>query len=333
MNVTTGDSRKDLEYNDISTETRVLVENFCFAGLTLLMCLVGIPTNTISCLVFWRQGLQDRMNLCLFSLALADCLHLLCSFTIFPLSSFLHWYDKNLGEEYYLKSLNSLISLFHGFRSTAGFIGMVIALERCVCVVIPFRASTLIRTRTMAVILLFSLVFFQLSYLTYPFKLDASWVMGHDGEQWKLVITDFYEENFFLVRSYSDVIDIAVPVAILLTVVVTTTITIVKLRKAMKWRRKAMNFIGKNSDSHHAKLTIMLVINSVIYIVTMTPFMLWNIIFQFLEDPFRAQYNIFMVCKAISYTLPTINSSVHVFVYFSRSSRFRTELRRLCCRP
>nr|KAG5688562.1 hypothetical protein BaRGS_002777 [Batillaria attramentaria] len=50
--------------------------------LSPILFLVGVPTNIISCLVFYKQGLRDRMNLCLFVLALVDTVYLVSVFVI-----------------------------------------------------------------------------------------------------------------------------------------------------------------------------------------------------------------------------------------------------------
>ena len=57
---------------------------------------------------------------------------------------------------------------------------MVIAVERCLCVALPTRAATLIRTRTMVVIMVTIVVSLQLLCIVYPFKFDVFY--HYDGE-------------------------------------------------------------------------------------------------------------------------------------------------------
>ena len=45
--------------------------------------LVGGPANVVNLLVFYKQGLRDRINLCLFALSLADELYLIQAMFIF----------------------------------------------------------------------------------------------------------------------------------------------------------------------------------------------------------------------------------------------------------
>ena len=46
--------------------------NFDSAGLIPILFLLGVPGNVLSAAVFYRQGLKERINLCVFFLALAD---------------------------------------------------------------------------------------------------------------------------------------------------------------------------------------------------------------------------------------------------------------------
>ena len=76
--------------NIISYETYLLMERglFCYAIPTLFF--VGVPANLLNCVVFYRQGLRDRMNLCLFCLALVDMLFVALFFTMSSYLSLIH---------------------------------------------------------------------------------------------------------------------------------------------------------------------------------------------------------------------------------------------------
>ncbi|XP_025082457.1 uncharacterized protein LOC112557042 [Pomacea canaliculata] len=117
-----------------------------------VVVVVGVPSNIISCVVFWRQGLGDRMNVCLLALSLVDLCLLLVS-VVFSVCYYLGQVDPaDYGSLYDL-----LLAFFSGvylaFRSASGCITMVIAVERCLCVVFPLKAAYLISSRNMAVIM------------------------------------------------------------------------------------------------------------------------------------------------------------------------------------
>jgi len=58
--------------NLVDKATREEVEGLLLMTVLPSLELFGVTTNVINCMVFVRQGLRDRINLCLFSLALAD---------------------------------------------------------------------------------------------------------------------------------------------------------------------------------------------------------------------------------------------------------------------
>ncbi|XP_025097946.1 uncharacterized protein LOC112566167 [Pomacea canaliculata] len=128
----------------ISRQSRRVVEIVCYGGLTSLLCCVGVVVNVLSCLVFWRQGLKDHMNLCLFCLALTDCSYLLSTFTVLSLTELLRLCDEAIGEKFYVLAFTYVGSVLYGFRSASEWMEAVIAVERCVCVVFPLRASTIL---------------------------------------------------------------------------------------------------------------------------------------------------------------------------------------------
>lgn len=149
----------------ISKETRQLLEMICYAGVTSLICVVSVPANVVNCLVFWRQGLHERMNLCLFCLALVNCFHLTIIFVVQCVSVFVQCYDKVVGEGYSSTVAVYLGGVLYAFRTTSHCITMVIAVERCVCVVYPLHSSGLLRTRTMGALVLMCFIVFHGCYL------------------------------------------------------------------------------------------------------------------------------------------------------------------------
>nr|KAG5713019.1 hypothetical protein BaRGS_021813 [Batillaria attramentaria] len=56
--------------------------------------------------------------------------------------------------------------------SSALNVSAIIAVERCVCVFLPMKAASLMKTRTMAVIILVTVGTLQVACLNYLFKMD-----------------------------------------------------------------------------------------------------------------------------------------------------------------
>ena len=67
--------------NIVSLEVEAFAERLKGAIVLPLLFLIGGPANVINMAVFYKQGLRERINLCLFALSLADELYLIqCMF-------------------------------------------------------------------------------------------------------------------------------------------------------------------------------------------------------------------------------------------------------------
>ena len=70
--------------------------------------------------------------------------------------------------------------IHRGFLYSSGCLTMLLAVERCLCVALPTKAATLIRTRTMACIIVGIVVSLQLLSIVHPFRFDVV-VAYHKG--------------------------------------------------------------------------------------------------------------------------------------------------------
>lgn len=213
----------------VDNEVLRLVEAVCYSGLIPLLCVISVPANVLNCLVFWRQGLQERMNLCLLCLALVDSLYAGCSFALYSVNVFIRFHDEIVSEEYSAKIFVYLRGAIYGFRTTSQCITMVIAVERCLCVVYPLQAARLLKTRTMGTIMLCFFILFHGGYLLLPFSYQVIHTTGQGGTtHWNVVLTQFFVHNEVLIIAlvYS-FIETVVPFVLLLTICVSTLITVV----------------------------------------------------------------------------------------------------------
>ena len=134
--------------NLVDKATREEVEGLLLMTVLPSLELFGVTTNVINCMVFVRQGLRDRINLCLFSLALADTSFLLFMFLakFFP---FLGLFDRELGGYWRQKHLSTVLGPMMGTMIISNLMTMIISVERCICVVSPFTAKRFLKTRYM----------------------------------------------------------------------------------------------------------------------------------------------------------------------------------------
>lgn len=316
----------------ISDETRQLIENICYAGVTTITCLVGIPGNIINCVVFHRQGLRERMHLCLFSLSLVDCCYLLCALAMYSVGSFVRFFNELTGDKYLLKTINALVGIAYGLRSTSSFIYVVITVDRCLCVIFPLKTSSLIKTRTVAVLIAACFILFQSCFIVFPFTYIATLIKTETGLRWIFLPTQFFRDTVIFMDIFSNFLFSAIPIANFVIIAMATVLTVIKLQEAMSWRLKTSSSRGQTHGQQVA-LTKMLVTVSSVYIINTTPLMIKEPIICFLKDCLDTGqcFNLAMVLIAICESCLDVNSSIHIFLYYFRSSRYRAVFLKMFC--
>ena len=321
----------DNPHNIISFETFLAFENAMTCGVSLILFLIGVPTNLLNCLVFYRQGLRDRMNLSLFSLALLDMLFI----TFFYLVSsycIVGQLQPKLDEWWKFFVRKYFTGLFVGFLYSSGCLTMVIAFERCVCVTLPLKAATLVKTRTIAVIIASIVLSIQTMCLLYPLELSIGTMENPDTGKITLFLTttEFRSQYILLYNIVENTfIMTVIPFTTFTVVTIATAITVVQLKRAIAWRHGSSS--SSSSDVREVALVKMLVVVSLIYIISSAPNVALGmtrlLVPEFVAN--RRYANIFLASHLLSLILGQVNSSVNFFVYLARSSRFRQELRRL----
>lgn len=128
------------------------VENAVGAAVAVVflpvLFLVGTPANVVNAVVFWRQGLKERINVCLFSLSIADLAYMVHSFLLNVDRLYLQFaHTPQLGLVFKFIVDHKLVG-FRGLSWVSGFLSTLIACERCFCVVSPLRSKTVLRTGT-----------------------------------------------------------------------------------------------------------------------------------------------------------------------------------------
>jgi len=69
--------------NILSAQTEDFVRRLRDFVVLPILFLIGGPANVINMAVFYRQGLKERINVCLFSLSLSDGLYLLYNMILY----------------------------------------------------------------------------------------------------------------------------------------------------------------------------------------------------------------------------------------------------------
>lgn len=320
-----------LPENIVSNETR-LAFNYAVnvAALTVLF-FVNVPSNVTNMIVFYQQGLRERINLCLFVLAFSDLMVVFLHFAwnVDELYAQFTGHPNDLVVMEFF--VNNNIIVFAGFIYVSSVMSAIIAAERCFCIVSPFHSQHVIQTSTMAVIL----VVVNVAVLGGHYVISAKWqvicvfdpvvqVMLHI-----FFSSEFYLQNERLVTIFEGIIfGIVIPGICLLAVIVSTVVTIIKLKQLSAWREKSVSKAA-SVTSREVALTRMLVGTSIFFIVCTTPGFVFHTAIPFVPDLSLSgrQYNMYVILINIQQLFTYINCSFNFLIYYNMGSKYRETLR------
>lgn len=297
--------------------------------------LVGFPGNIITAIAFYRHGLQERLNLCVFCQTLIDICYIINAMFAGGDSIIYGFNNKgkpNIVGDWYLK--NYLNGLF-GLDTSSKVLSAIIACERCFCVARPLKAKTFMKTGTMATIIVIVTVVFTGGH----FVVGTRWSVGclynpaTNSTLTARVLSDFYLENKYLV-DFVDVFayGIVIPGTCMTVVSVTTSYTAFKLKQMTAWRQKSASSTAILSRQEVA-LTRMLVGTSVLFIVCTVSYFCSRVVLPFYPE-FNLngrQANMFILISYLNLMLTFFRPTLNVFVFYALGSRFRNTVRRMFC--
>ena len=230
-----------------------------------------------------------------------------------------------------------LSGIILGFLATSSCVTMVIAIERCLCVLFPLHAQTLISTRIMAIILLTTTVLLHLGFAIFPLRMTVKGIVNSQTGQSLWIMVRYQGPNqvllgAFFVVIFDFILLFAMNIITVSVTIICTAITVAKLKLAIAWRFNTGSAASSEAQTQQTALTKMLVVMCCVHVVCSTPGFVMALVRRIQPEYGAADRyaNIFALTHAMGYRLfSATNSSVNFFVYYSRSSRFRKELRGL----
>ncbi|KAL8588114.1 hypothetical protein ACOMHN_047887 [Nucella lapillus] len=265
----------DNEDNIVSKEVDNII-NLLLLGICLpLLFITSFSTNLLSMVVFWKHGLKERINACLFTLSLVDLLSVSVAFGYSSDRMYMFIIGKQgeIGPASQFFIRNFMIGLW-GFVTSSQMVYCVIALERCLCITRPLLVKNFMSTKVTVVILctiilvttgpfilicgvrygvkcVFDPVDYTISYTNYP--------------------TDFYfRHQYIMDLMYSVVYGLFFPCFSLVCVSVCTAITTIKLKKLSKWR-ETVSSASDSVTSRDLAITRVVMGTSVLFVACIVP--------------------------------------------------------------
>lgn len=320
-------------YDVTSLETEQAFQTFVNGAMLPLLFLISFPTNLLNMIVFYKQGLRERVNFCLFAQSAIDFAYIIYVFAI-------------NSDNIYLKVTNqsrySLVSRIFFEYKLVGFYGLawasevvttVIACERCFCVMSPLRSQSVIKTKTtVAFVLSVSSVL-----IGGFFVVGARWSVRcvYDPLTNSTSLTAFPSAFYVSHREVVDILDgvfygLLVPGLTITIVAVTTCLTTFKLRKMATWRQQTSS-AAVGQMTRDLTLTRMLIGTSVMFLVCNIPGITARTVILVVPDlsiggRYRNSYNVIIFSNQLAWN---INSSFHFFIYYSLGSKFRETLQEI----
>ncbi|KAL8616450.1 hypothetical protein ACOMHN_041053 [Nucella lapillus] len=311
-----------------TSQAREKIKDIVKCYIHIYLIYIGIPGNIVCCLVFWKQGLSDRINLLLFWLAVIDFFNLA---TQLPVKIPCYLSDKIFVSNLYVIANAKIIRVNFWCGFVSGTLIVVMSVDRCLSVVMPLRARRLLTYRSMVVAILLSYLIPLLAYLP--------WFLG-DTVEWRvdpstnrsmayMVSTSLFPTGKLQTLVYNFLGIIAQPV-FLIVIVTCSTITIVHLRRMS---RKRSTLTGKaNKRGTDVKITIMLLFICNVYVVLLLT-NIWSYLVQLLVPEFylyKKYHNSFVLAyQVLVLTASCLNSTANLFAYLALSTRFRATLRQM----
>ncbi|XP_076454855.1 uncharacterized protein LOC143289692 [Babylonia areolata] len=285
--------------------------------------LVGGPANVINMAVFYKQGIQDRVNLCLFMLALFDGVYLTSALLIYAENIYLQLSGQVMRSPANEFMTNNHLNVFLGSGFVSCVLSAIIACERCYCVLRPLKYQTLLRTRTMAVIIAaITVCVFVLFFLVYQYRIVCVYDPVPDAEFMMVTGVEFYKAHKQLIDLVESVVfGAGIPGGMMVVVIATTTVTTTKLRRITAWRSETSTSLSPKEVA----LTKMLIGSSVFFILCTSPACTFRVACLFMPEmrPGGRHYNFYFTTLRVLVGFYFVNSSFNIFIYYVMGSRYR----------
>ncbi|XP_059170161.1 neuropeptides capa receptor-like [Physella acuta] len=335
---TTSVKTNQLFISDAELDT---AENLLDVGLISVFAVSGIVTNILNLIVFSAQGFHDSVNISLTTMAIWDLLK--CVFGLFiRIYGPLGWYSPALKKTWKSLTAPNMVYLQVFCNYVSYILAAYVAFERCLCVCVPFKVKAIFTPRLTLFMMVLISVMVIVSFGCIFFVFDIVWVFDPVFNQTVALhrYNDVYKTHGPKIIEYFTYIGIMNPIFAFVVILVCTIIIVVQLHKMSKFRLKSAH--KTSTDSKRADMTSrdkqvvkMLLVVIIVYIVALLPRFALHA-GKFIEPEFyylKRYNNLFTVCANIVMAVDFLNSSVHLFIFLSMSTNFRTtfhEKIRLC---
>ncbi|KAI8772752.1 neuropeptide receptor 15 [Biomphalaria glabrata] len=322
---------------------RRLMEIVIDISFNFIISFTGIFTNVIVITVFTKQGFKDSVNISMTTIAAWDLVKSLGG-AMQRMSGPIGLWSPSAAQSW----SNICLVIFNYLVSFATYVTSVlaayVAVERCLCVMMPLKVKWLL-TPTVSFVICGMVSFVVFGCFAVIFGIyDIVWVWD---SRYNASIAIYQYNEFSTVHSvalfaYYNLSGTLWPLISLVIIVISAVIISAKLREASKFRSQhhtggtAKPTKHDNSGSDKAKKTKpitnrdqkvvkMLLVIIVLYIVNLSPRVAHYLAKYFIQEYYylRQYHNLASAMAYIVFFFDYLNGTVGLFVFLSMSSSFR----------
>lgn len=314
---------------------------YFFIILIAVVSSLGTTANILNISVYWRLGFKDNVNITFMFLSVCDLSHCLL-FNLFVALLIIDVYFP-------LPNINTLGLAYVSVAHTRGIptilstlVTVFLSLERCICIMFPFKVKELFTTRR--------LILFNLSFVVVALACVCP-AFATQGLQWafdpvtnrtRLVLwlspnrpgVEIFVERFN---------GMVVPLLAQILITGSAGFMVKGIKKSVDFRKEAAmtpasisaqttsRSTKRNKTMTHGstKITQVVILLAIIYFVCNLPTLVVLLLRVLIPDTDagRQQRSLYSILYAIVTLFSLINSSVNIFAYYYVSSRYKHQIR------
>lgn len=336
----------------ISTDTLEMVDLVLGIWINSALAYLGIANNIVTIIVFTKMGFQETINISMTTIACWDLVRCF-SLAVYLLYGPIMLVSVPFGVSWKNVTVVILTYLTSLSGKASGLLAAHVAIERCLCVSMPFDVKSLITRKSVTITCVAISVFVSGSYLVvyamYDFYSDVDLEINATTIKFRYSLLAV---QFPALVEYIYVISLMYLMAMLIITCICTVIIVYHLKKASDFRagiRKNYSrdetaeiptSIGKkkskSSTSKHgvstgrhlsprdSQVVKMLITVIVVFNICTLPYIAYYITLSLVPEFLvgKAYNNLLWVSLSIVTFFNLINSSTNIYIFNSMSSEF-----------
>ncbi|XP_059177661.1 FMRFamide receptor-like [Physella acuta] len=320
--------------NLLDDNTRHMFELVVYVFLSSILGVLGVFGNVVNIIIFYRQGLNNTVNISFTGLAISDLSSLVT----------LLWFDVCVNPLFAYSGIPMVTSevqhLSGGwpracFARITTWITVYITAERCLCIASPLKVKKIITPKRTTVILCSIYIFTILPLIPEYSTAYLSWQWDDNFNT--TVLRLGFTPNRHEMEGLTSLVYFIYVLLSYFSVVLLTGILVYKLKQKTKWRQESTfdNLQSEKLSNRDRKtISMVIVIASVLIACCALPVGLYIVGFVIQGFGVIGEYsNFFFVTWSFAFLTEAFNATINTVLYYKMSSKYKEKFNELfsCC--